>query len=316
MDFFDEDLLLEEEDSTEFHDEDTKYKEQTILLIDAQPSMLETCTLDDPPEFSGLSWLAVAIKIAATLLRSKAISGSKDEMAIIFYNTANSSTTRMGLEHIYVEQHLDAPTITRIRSLQSIISTTDNNAFKQFTDRIGIGSNHPDERLRSLDSALWEATAMLPSGSNNSGVASLHDGSLSQRIIVCTRDQGPVSLPSDKAKTILTRVEILASKGGALQLLPMMIATSPSDDASGGRRREEKLSLSMFDFESFWIPLLNKAPLQADISYSGESGISQIEYIFSEQESIIPLKVGWLFISFHILFKKRKSNLIFAFDGC
>ena len=54
----------------------------TVFLCTDSPALLQALGLSGKE-----SWLQMATKVAATVLRQKVISSDKDEVAVIFYNT-------------------------------------------------------------------------------------------------------------------------------------------------------------------------------------------------------------------------------------
>ena len=62
-----------------------------------------------PQEFEGLSWLAVAVKIAAKTLRAKVLAGAADDTAIIFYNTVRERCRRLHPALLDLLGHVSPP---------------------------------------------------------------------------------------------------------------------------------------------------------------------------------------------------------------
>ncbi|GAB4821601.1 hypothetical protein N2152v2_008647 [Parachlorella kessleri] len=197
MDSFDDDLFDTEEQDVE---EREPTREQIVFLIDAQQSMLEPS--NTPMEALGLSgkesWLQVATKVAAIVLRQKVISSDKDEVAVIFYNTRETRNDEK-FDNAYTFLKLEEPSATNIRKLESV-------SLQSFDQQIG-SARKTEAALRS---GLWTASSLL-----------LKKDNITRRVLVFTNDDQPVTEKQGMEATQDT-IEGMAKKKVAMQLFPMV----------------------------------------------------------------------------------------------
>ncbi|KAG7671655.1 hypothetical protein Ndes2526B_g09174 [Nannochloris sp. 'desiccata'] len=238
------------------------FKEYVVIMIDAQPNMLEPCTLEDKM-FQGKSWLEASVHVAAAVLRTKVIQGATDEVAVMFFNTrAKKNDKNMG--GVYVKHKMGEPDAGRVLQLKNF------NLLKDFNGKIGAGSSDVSMRNECLENGFWIANALLP-GRQKTG------SYVEQRVVVFTRDAAPGTLK----QSIELQAENIAGKGGLLQLAPLF---NPQTGEG-------------FDLQQFWGRLLSHAATNySDAATAAAYGLSQAEdfsqkYGYEDnEETVLSLK--------------------------
>ncbi|KFM22654.1 X-ray repair cross-complementing protein 6 [Auxenochlorella protothecoides] len=118
MDAFDESLLTDSDGEDDKNTLAPASKEQLVFLIQGHESLLELANLEDE-EFEGLTWLQIACRVVAAILRQKVIASGADEVACIFFNTKQSvHSTGVG-DFIHILQDLGQPDVERIQQLEA-----------------------------------------------------------------------------------------------------------------------------------------------------------------------------------------------------
>lgn len=265
MDFFSFD-----EDSDEEAVEEVGYscKENVIYAIEASTAMLEKANLADvDKDFRKNSWLEVAVKVVATVLRQQTLGGSDDESAVIFYCTKLTNTDD-SLDGVFEFLELGGTNAARIRKMQDFSvylddSETREEHLKRFLQEVGSGNPQDnDTALRSL--FMYAGTRLGPNKGDK----------VAQRLVVFTREARPLAPRADDKK-VMGQVNTLSGNRCTLMLYPMV--------AHG----EE------FDLTPFWeriLAVLKPRPEDSGAPEASRAGEDDEDYEQSQLAQITSLR--------------------------
>ncbi|KAL6774639.1 KU70 [Auxenochlorella protothecoides x Auxenochlorella symbiontica] len=202
MDAFDESLLTDSDGEDDKNALAPASKEQLVFLIQGHESLLELANLEDE-EFEGLTWLQIACRVVAAILRQKVIASGADEVACIFFNTKQSVRSTGVGDFIHVLQDLGQPDVERIQQLE---------AFDVPLFRKEVGLAEDCATGAGLKNALWQT---------NLWFGPLSGARVSRRIICFAPGAAPAQTGTQVWKGLLRNVEELAGKGVTLQVIPL-----------------------------------------------------------------------------------------------
>ncbi|PSC68239.1 ATP-dependent DNA helicase 2 subunit KU70 [Micractinium conductrix] len=185
-------------------------------------------------EFAGLTWLGAAVHAAEAMLRRKVINCTKDQAAVVLYNTRECDAA--------TEDSCQYPHSCRLLGMgppsADGIATLEGFNVDTFEKRYGSSDGSDGKAAVALKSALWQAVDMTEA--RKAGKTRVL-----RRLMVFTRDAEPMRRysrgvdPSPEWKRIEGHLATLRQASAVLELYPML---GPNDDK--------------FDLTPFWRPLL------------------------------------------------------------
>lgn len=210
MDFYDPDEVddggAEEGASKEYQ----SWKEVTVFLIDANPSMFIEAGIEgadgiDPKD----TWIGIALKVVKAITKTKIIGSPSDQTAVLFYGTREARYANEQ-PHVYVYQDLKMPSADRIRDFDRLMEG------EAFGNEVGSGGPASQEHLHA---GMWNAISLLRGAAAHSR----------KNVMVFTNSSAPPVKGSDKevTKKIRKRGEELRETGARIDLIPMV----PVDEA-------------------------------------------------------------------------------------
>ncbi|KAL6752157.1 SPOC like C-terminal domain-containing protein [Haematococcus lacustris] len=196
-------------------------KEHIVFLVDASDNLFRTRV---PEGLYGQTCYELAKQAILEFMQSKAAAASKDEVAVVFYNTTEMLND-LHLPHVYVLVARSQPSVDNIRKLLELSAHDFMNDIGSL--QAGEGQQQQEAVAKSaaeaLHAALWTAHVCLQGGRGG-------QARVGYRLIIFSNTEDPLTgQTASMRQHVLDRARPLHDLQTSCRFFPLVAAVRPFD---------------------------------------------------------------------------------------